>query len=198
VADADGVVMETLAEPGQVVGAGQVVVRVAHAGPREAIVQLPETLRPALGSIGQATLYGKGAQSVPARLRQLSDAADPLTRTFEARYVLEGALAEAPLGTTVTVRLAEARAVAPKSLEIPIAALLDAGKGPGVWIVKGEPARVTWRPVSVVRIDDEHAYIGGQIAQGERIISLGAHMLREGEPVRVARGAAALTASVSP
>src|SRR6266508_2820750 len=34
-ADADGVVVETLAEPGQVVGAGQVVVRVARAGPCE-------------------------------------------------------------------------------------------------------------------------------------------------------------------
>src|SRR6266699_904064 len=34
-ADADGVVVETLAEPGQVVNAGQVVVRVAHAGRRE-------------------------------------------------------------------------------------------------------------------------------------------------------------------
>lgn len=198
VADADGVVMETLVEPGQVVGAGQVVARVAHAGPREAIVQLPETMRPALGSVGHATLFGNGAQSVPARLRQLSDVADPLTRTFEARYVLEGVLAEAPLGTTVTVRLAEARAAAPKALEIPIAALLDAGKGPGVWVIKGEPTRVTWRPVSVVRMDDEHAYIGGQIAQGERIVSLGAHMLREGELVRLADEAAALTASVRP
>ena len=54
-ADADGIVMETLVEPGQVVSAGQVVVRVAHAGPREAIIQLPETLRPAVGSAAQAT-----------------------------------------------------------------------------------------------------------------------------------------------
>jgi len=44
-ADADGVVVDTQAEPGQVVSAGQVVVRLAHAGPREAIVDLPETLR---------------------------------------------------------------------------------------------------------------------------------------------------------
>ena len=48
-ADADGVVVETLAEPGQVVSAGQVVVRVARAGRREAIIQLPETLRPPIG-----------------------------------------------------------------------------------------------------------------------------------------------------
>src|SRR5688572_16561589 len=56
IADADGTVLETLAEPGQVVNAGQPVVRVAQAGRREAVVQLPETLRPAVGSVGQATL----------------------------------------------------------------------------------------------------------------------------------------------
>src|SRR5688572_18735447 len=59
-ADADGVVVETLAEPGQVVAAGQVVVRVAHAGRREAVIELPETLRPAIGSTGRAILYGTG------------------------------------------------------------------------------------------------------------------------------------------
>ncbi len=48
VADTDGVVVETLADAGQVVNAGQIVVRVAHAGRREAVVQLPETLRPAV------------------------------------------------------------------------------------------------------------------------------------------------------
>src|SRR5262249_43132460 len=41
-ADTDGTVVETLAEPGQVVAAGQTVLKLAHAGPREALVNLPE------------------------------------------------------------------------------------------------------------------------------------------------------------
>src|SRR5438309_1749268 len=93
-ADADGVVVETLAEPGQVVVAGQVVVRVAHAGRREAVIELPETLRPAMRSTGRAILYGSGLTGF-AKLRQLSDAANRQTRTFEARYVLEDRLAVA-------------------------------------------------------------------------------------------------------
>src|ERR1043165_8892476 len=40
VADADGIVVETLAEPGQVVMAGQTVVKLAHSGPREAAVKI--------------------------------------------------------------------------------------------------------------------------------------------------------------
>jgi multidrug efflux pump subunit AcrA (membrane-fusion protein) len=107
VADADGVVMDTLAEPGQVVSAGQPVIRLARAGQREAIVQLPETLRPVVGSAAQAFLYGSDKQPVSAtHCGYLSDAADPLTRTFEARYVLDGPLSAA-LGSTVTLHIAQ-------------------------------------------------------------------------------------------
>ncbi|MTV37621.1 efflux RND transporter periplasmic adaptor subunit [Duganella radicis] len=197
-ADADGVVVETLAEPGQVVNAGQVVVRVAHAGRREAVIQLPETVRPALGSAGQAALFGKEGAAVPARLRQLSDSADPLTRTFEARYVLEGALAEAPLGATVTVRIPEPGSEASGGLQVPIGALFDTGKGAGVWVINGEPAKVSWRPVTVVRLDDAGAYVAGQIKQGERIVALGAHLLREGQQVRVAGPAAPVSEGARP
>jgi len=202
VADADGVVMDTLAEPGQVVGAGQAVVRVAHAGRREAIIQLPETLRPALGSNAVATLFGRESGAVPAKLRQLSDTADRLTRTFEARYVLEGDLSNAPLGATVTIEIPEAPAAqaahaapqaAPAGLSVPLAALHDAGKGPGVWVIQGAPAKVSWRPVTVQRLGDDDARVTGQLKQGERIVALGAHLLREGESVRLAgEGAAAV------
>jgi RND family efflux transporter MFP subunit len=194
VADADGVVMETLAEPGQVVATGQVVVRVAHAGRREAVIQLPETLRPTVGSTGQATLFGKEGVAVPTTLRQLSDAADRLTRTFEARYVLEGDLANAPLGTTVTIQIPDGPASVRNGMQVPIGSLFDAGKGPGVWVINGEPAKVTWRPVAVQHLDDDGARIAGELAQGDRIVALGAHLLREGELVRVA-GQATATAT---
>ena len=103
-ADADGVIVRTLSEPGQVVAAGQTVIQLAHDGPREALINLPEGVRPDLGAIASARLYGQD-QMYQARLRQLSDAADPASRTFEARYVLEGEAASAPLGSTVTITL---------------------------------------------------------------------------------------------
>lgn len=177
VADGDGVVMETLAEPGQVVAAGQTVVRLAHAGRREAVIQLPETLRPAIGSVAQATLFGDSGASEAAMLRQLSDAADPRTRTFEARYVLQGALANAPLGATVTIQIPDARSAVQGGLQVPIGAVLDAGKGPGVWVINGEPAKVAWRPVTVEYLDDDSARVSGQLKQGERVVALGAQLL---------------------
>ncbi len=183
-ADADGVVVETLAEPGQVVGTGQVVVRVAQAGRREAVIQLPETFRPAVGSIGLAMRFGQAGDALPARLRQLSDAADPQTRTFEARYVLAGKLANAPLGTTVTIRL-PLEAAAQAGLEVPIGALFDDGGKSGVWVIGGEPATVHLRPVTVLQLDDEHARVAGRLGRGEQIVALGAHLLHEGDRVRV-------------
>lgn len=186
-ADADGIVVETLADAGQVVTAGQVVVRVAHAGRREAVVHLPETLLPAVGSVGQATLYGNDTQIVPVKLRQLSNAADRLTRTYEARYVLDGPLAEAPLGATVIVRIPELRPSATQAeLQVPIGALFDPGKGPGVWMLDGKSNRVTWRPVKVRGLDDDAARIAGELRAGDRIVALGAHLLREGDQVRIA------------
>lgn len=183
IADADGTVVETLAEPGQVVAAGQVVVKLAHAGPREAAVYLPETIRPALGSIGRASLYG-GIQSVPARLRQLSDSADPVTRTFEARYVLGGSDAKAPLGATVTIHLDGSSATT--TLEVPDASITDRGSGPGVWIFDKSNSKVSFRPVKVLRLSGESTFLEGDIHPGEQIVALGAHLLTEGQRVRAA------------
>ncbi|WP_407434797.1 efflux RND transporter periplasmic adaptor subunit [Lelliottia sp.] len=196
-ADADGVVMETLAEPGQVVSAGQAVVRLARAGQREAIVQLPETLRPAPGSEAEATLYGTGKRTSPAKLRLLSDAADPVTRTFEARYVLEGALASAPLGSTVTLHIADDRAAAPV-MQVPLAALYDPGKGPGVWRISGKPAKVSWQSVQVLGLGDEAARITGRLKPGEQVVALGAHLLHDGEAVRMAAQSGSSTAGSQP
>lgn len=187
-ADSDGVVVETLAEPGQVVSPGQAVVRLARAGQREAIVHLPETLRPAAGSTAQATLYGNTSGAVTARLRLLSDSADRMTRTFEARYVLEGALANAPLGSTVTLQIAASRANA-QVLQVPLAAVYDPGKGPGLWLIAGNPAKVTWRPVQILGVSDDIARVDGELKVGEQVVALGAHLLREGEEVRLAQQA---------
>ena len=184
VAAADGVVEATLAEPGQVVAAGQTVMRVATGGQREAVIQLPETLRPVIGSVAEASLYGHEDDAVSAMLRQLADSADPLTRTFEARYVLTGALARAPLGSTVTIDLPDDDVGKQAGLRVPAGAVLDAGSGPGVWVID-DASKVEWRPVEIGRVDDENMYVSGDLNEGDRVVALGAHLMRDGERVRV-------------
>lgn len=188
-ADRDGTVVETLAEPGQYVAAGQIVLRLAHAGPREVVVDLPETLRPMIGSTAEVSLYGVPGRSV-AKLRQLSDAADPVSRTYEARYVLKGAAARSPLGGTATLHLTTGQ---PETqVAVPLGALDDEGHGPGVWVFNQKTSSVSFRPVQVVRLESERAILEGGPRPGSVIVALGGHLLHEGELVRVARMQAAL------
>jgi RND family efflux transporter MFP subunit len=183
VANADGTVVETLGEPGQVVSAGQTVVRLAQAGPREAVVALPETIRPAIGSGAEASVYGSDGRRYTAHLRQLSDSADPRTRTYEARYVLDGDAATAPLGSTVTIRLAS-QASEPE-VQVPLGAVLDDGDKTGVWVLDSATSTVRFRPVKLVRVSSETAVISG-LNSADPIVALGAHLLREGARVRTA------------
>ena len=188
-ADADGTIVETLAEPGQVVVAGQTVLRLAHEGPREATVNLPESMRPEIGSRAQALLYNSAAGPWPARLRQLSDAADPQTRTYEARYVLEGDAARAPLGATVTIQIADILLAGMD--EIPLGAIYDSGKGTGVWLVDDKASTVSFRPVRIRQLGEESAILRNGLREGDRIVALGAQLLHEGEKVRIAATEAA-------
>jgi RND family efflux transporter MFP subunit len=183
VADADGTVAETLGEPGQVVSAGQTVVRLAQAGPREAVVALPETIRPAIGSVAEASMYGSDGRRYTAHLRQLSDSADAQTRTYEARYVLGGEAAAAPLGATVTIRLAN-QANQPE-VGVPLGAVLDDGQRTGLWVLNSATSTVHFRTVKLVRVTSETAVISG-LSSGDQVVSLGAHLLQDGARVRTA------------
>jgi len=184
-ADADGTVVETLGEPGQVVAAGQPVIRTAKAGLREAVVALPETIRPVIGSVADASVYGGDERRYSAHLRQLSDSADPQTRTYEARYVLDGEAAAAPLGATVTIRLATS--ASQPEIQVPLGALLDDGRKTGVWTWDSASSTVHFRPVKLVRVTSETAVIAG-LNSDDPIVSLGADRLKEGARVRTAHG----------
>ncbi|TAM94682.1 MAG: efflux RND transporter periplasmic adaptor subunit [Rhizobiaceae bacterium] len=179
-ADADGTVVKTMGEPGQVVSSGQTVVELAHAGPREAIVSLPETIRPAIGSMAEASVYGSDGRRYAAHLRQLSDSADPQTRTYEARYVLDGEAARAPLGATVTISL-ESQATQ-REVQVPLGAILDDGRKTGVWVLDSATSTVNLQPITLVRMTSESAVISG-LNPGVPVVSLGAHLLYPGERV---------------
>jgi multidrug efflux pump subunit AcrA (membrane-fusion protein) len=146
------------------------------------VVYLPETMRPAIDSKAQARTYGTFTAASGAVLRQLSDAADPATRTYEARYVLGGEASRAPLGATVTVWVPKGEVA--ETLEVPLGALYDDGKTTSVWVVDTD-SNVARRAVQVRQLGDETALVTGLNA-GERIVALGAHLLRENQRVLVA------------
>ena len=177
-ADADGLIETISADPGQVIALGQPVIVLAHEGPREAAVSLPETTTLKPGANATATIYGR-PEALPAMLRQRSAVADPLTRTFDARFVLQCPESIAPLGATVT--LAFQPLAGANTTDVPLGALYDPGQGPGVWLLVGD--RVHFRSVRLVSLGTETAQIAG-LASGSEIVAAGADRLREGEHVR--------------
>lgn len=181
VADADGTIVAALGEPGQVIAAGQTIFQLAHAGPREALIALPETIRPVLGSTAEARVYGSNGPRVTALLRQISDAADAQTRTFEARYVLDGDAASAPLGATVTIAISNNAQLS--DVAVPLGAVIDDGRRTGVWVFDEASASVRFNRVQLKRLGEETAVVTG-IEVGKPVVALGAHLLKEGASVR--------------
>jgi RND family efflux transporter MFP subunit len=184
-AEADGIIMDVPADVGQVVTAGAVVVRLAHDGAREAVIDLPEGNVRLAKSTAIARLYADQGQTFPAKLRELSAMADPLTRTYQARYSLGGVGENAPLGATVTVELDGANANgAVQQYEIPIGALYDTGTGTSVWVINPDTSSLSRRQIEVAKLGSETALVSKGLKSGELILALGAHLVTEGERVK--------------
>ncbi len=185
-ADADGVVMEVPSYPGEVVAAGQTVVKLARDGSREAEVFLPEASRRLAKGEASATLYAEGEATYQARLRELSAIADPATRTYRARYILSGGGEDAPLGATVTLQLKSREAARAATVEVPLTALFNQGRGTSVWRYDAESQTVKPQAVQVARMAEERAELAAGLNPGDRIVALGAHLLKADQKVRPA------------
>lgn len=186
-ADAPGVVTQIMAEPGNVVSAGQPVLRFAADGEREVYVNVPEgrieTLRQA-NNIAVEVLSNPGHR-YQGRVRDIDPQADTATRTHLARVTLVDADAHVQLGATATVLLsAEAQA---HSFRLPATALgnLDA-KRPAVWRIRKSDAGETVEavPVEVLRYLDGEVVISGPLSVEDRLVSAGVHRLSVGMAVQ--------------
>ena len=72
-----------------------------------------------------------------------------------------------------------------ESLTVPNAAITDRASGPGVWVLNRNNLTVSFRPVSISRIGEEDTYLNSGLKPGEEIVALGAHLLHDGQQVRV-------------
>jgi RND family efflux transporter MFP subunit len=182
-ADGDGVVTQTLIEPGQVVAAGQTAVRLAHSGEVEAAVSLPEDFA-SIADQGVATLnlWSNKQKTYRAKLRELSPSADAATRTFAARYSILDPDSALSLGMSATLAIS---AAGPETIvSVPLSALFNQGGGPAVWKVDAE-GRLQLHPVKLVRYESDAALVSGGVAEGDEVVVLGVHKLQAGRKVRV-------------
>ncbi|MDC7784393.1 efflux RND transporter periplasmic adaptor subunit [Rhodoplanes sp. TEM] len=183
-ADAPGVVTAVGAEPGEVVQAGQTVVRLARQGGRDAVFEVPaQVLRTAPPDAEIAvSLTDDPAVTATGRVREVAPEADPVTRTFEVKVGLADPPEAMRLGATVTGRLRlDAQAV----IEIPASALTRADRAPAVWIVDPKTTTVALRTVEVVRFDPAKVAVAGGLDVGEIVVTAGVQALHPGQKVRL-------------
>jgi RND family efflux transporter MFP subunit len=183
-ADVAGVVTAVEAEVGQVVAAGQAVIRVAQTGEREILVNVPEAaLKVARETRDWAVVVpALGGRTLVGRLREVAPISDPASRTYASRLTLSGDLDGVALGMTAVV---QALRPAETSFVLPLSALQSTDGQPRVW--KVDAGGNTVSPVAVITggmLDDAIRIVSG-LQPGDRIVTAGANLLRPGQSVRI-------------
>jgi RND family efflux transporter MFP subunit len=187
-----GVITGVEAEVGQVLSAGQPVLRLAHDGPRDAVFAVSEQMVLALkvGQSMQVTLLSTG-QSVQGKVRELAASADPVTRTYAVKLALEAG-ERLPLGASLKVVASGLPGSAPAVIKLPTSALRQEGQGTAVWVLDEASMKVNSQVVQLGPIDGNEVVIAAGLKPGQKVVSAGVHVLSPGQKVTV-YGAAALT-----
>lgn len=184
VADHEGVITGLLAEVGQVVAAGQTVIKLARTREKEVVINVPENRLSELSATREIsiTLWADPEKRYHGRVRELSPSADPVTRTYAAKVTVLDADVAVKLGMTANVYLEGIQRGA--AVLLPATVLFQENGRASVWVV--DPAGGTVKPVPVEvgeYTDDKVAILSG-LSQGDIVVRAGVHKLFSGEKVR--------------
>lgn len=183
-ADAAGIVTGVMAEPGQVVGAGTPIVRVALDGARDVVFSVPEdkVAAMAIGSPVEVRLWSGGAP-LKGTVREKAALADPVTRTFQIKVALDAVAEPPPLGSTVTVVPQALSMRGLQVMKLPTSALKQDGKNTAVWVLDTASMTVKTQPVQIAAVDGNDVVVGGGLMPGMQVVTAGVHVLNPGQKV---------------
>ena len=189
-ADASGVITGVDIEPGMVVAAGTPVLRLAHDGARDVVFSVPEDrvglVKAMAGEPGRFTVRVWGAQTaaatdlLPATIREISAAADPVTRTFLVKADIGKAAVQ--LGQTVTVAMALPHTAG--ITKLPLSALREEHGNSAVWLVDRGNMTVKSQTVTLAGADGNEAVVTSGLAPGQVVVTAGVHVLNPGQKVK--------------
>lgn len=183
-AEFDGVVTATGVEIGQVVQAGQMVVRLADPREREAVVAVAESrMRPLPPDFRiEAALLSDPSVKAPGKIREISPIADPVTRTFTFRISLDAPPPEMRLGSTVSVT---GSAKSTPIVAVPTTAVFERDGKPVIWVVDPAAKTVSLKPIKILRNDTDRILVSDGITKGDVIVTAGVTKLTAGEKVKL-------------
>lgn len=187
--DGAGVITAVEASAGQVLAAGQPVVRLAMDGARDVVFSVPEDKLSSLqvGGSVDVRLWNSG-KSLKAKLRDVSASADPVTRTFVVKAMLPPDLgrdaADVVLGATVTVALpSAAMAAGVPRVTLPTSALRHEAGVTSVWLLNPSSMTVSTQTVEVFTAEGNDAVVSQGLKNGDQVVVSGVHALNPGQKV---------------
>jgi RND family efflux transporter MFP subunit len=183
-ADTAGTITARGAEPGEVVQAGQMIVRLARQGGLDAVFDVPAQLLRAAPRDAPITVRLLDGPDVTAtgEVREVAPQADPVTRTFEVKVGLNAPAPTMRLGATVT---GSVTLPAGPAIEIPASALTQFDGRPAVWIVDPKSRTVSLRTVELGRHDPQSVIVAQGLDTGDIVVTAGVQALHPGEKVRL-------------
>jgi len=183
-ADTAGAITATGAEPGEVVNAGQMIVRLARGHGRDAVFAVPaQLIRTApKDPVVEIVLVDDPTIRTTGRVREVSPQADPVTRTYTVKVGLQDVPPNMHLGATVIGRITLA---AQPAIELPGTALTAAEGKPAVWVFDPKSETVNLRPVTILRYGAGTVIVADGLDDNELVVTAGVHALRPGQKVRL-------------
>lgn len=178
----DGVVAKRAVEVGQVVAAGQTVFTIATDGEREVLISLPEQSfgRFKVGQPVSVELWTQPDQRFSGRIRELSPAADPKSRTFAARIAFTSGKVTAELGQSARVFIQTAEVVA---LSVPLSAVTAENGATYVWVLNANNT-LKKAPVRVGAFGEKTVPVLEGLNASDWVVAAGVHVLHDGQQVR--------------
>ena len=184
IADHDGAITSRQADTGQVLSAGQAVFGFAWSGEREVYLDVPESRIDGIviGQVAKVTLPALPGRVFDARVREMSPAADPQSRTYLVKLTIDRPADMLQLGMTADVVL-QAVKTSSTAISIPVTALFHQGEHPAVWVIRPADATLELRPVTIDRYGEHDVLIASGLQAGERVVMQGVHTVSIGEKV---------------
>src|ERR1700722_9483220 len=197
VADHDGVITGENADTGQVVSAGQAVYGLAWSGNTDVVLDAAagDRGRIAIGQGASVTFPALPGRRFEARVREVSPAADPQSRTYRVKLTLEEPAAGVHFGMTGDAMLGAAPAAgganagvgaatdAP-TFRVPATAIFHRGKDPAVWVIRANDSTLELRPVTVSSYSERGAIVSAGLKDGDAVVLAGVHTVYAGERVK--------------
>lgn len=181
-ATADGVISAINAEVGQVISAGQTILKLTQTNEMEVEINIPENKISEI-KIGQPCEINFWANDkiIAGRVREISPIADNNSRTFTVKISIENLSENIQLGMTANVLITE-KNLNTQEIILPLSAIYQTGETPQVWIVKDD--KVTLKNISTADFENNFVKVRG-LSAGDIVVIAGVHKLREGQAVRL-------------